>query len=99
MESQDNDIVYDPDQDPEEKRDLRRKYRSLYKSTTEGMTYYSALEVNWYDRITWKMRKAMQETSQRSSWWKRLNSRTLCSTKVRRLLNLPTHMFSHEDTQ
>ncbi|EPS93751.1 hypothetical protein FOMPIDRAFT_152928 [Fomitopsis schrenkii] len=34
-QSQVNGNVYDPDQDPEEKRNLRRQYRSLYKSTTE----------------------------------------------------------------
>lgn len=30
-----NDLAYDPDQDPEEKRDVRKKYRAIQK-TTDG---------------------------------------------------------------
>jgi len=29
-------LAYDPDQDPEEKRDVRKKYRAIQK-TTEGV--------------------------------------------------------------
>ena len=35
MDSGPNNLAYDPDQDPEEKRDVRKKYRAIQK-TTEG---------------------------------------------------------------
>ena len=35
-------LAYDPDQDPEEKRQVRKEYRSLHKDT-EGMLFLVAL--------------------------------------------------------
>ena len=68
-QSQVNGNVYDPDQDPEEKRNLRRRYRSLYKATTEGEAHLCILRSHTtvLNYPVGKMHKAMQETLQRSN--------------------------------
>ena len=43
MDSAPNNLAYDPDQDPEEKRDVRKKYRALQKTTEGGF----ALQKFW----------------------------------------------------
>ena len=41
----DSDFIYDPDQDPEEKRAVRKDYRSLAK-TVEGSSHYVSPRVS-----------------------------------------------------
>jgi hypothetical protein len=37
-------LAYDPDQDPEEKRDVRKKYRAFQKTTEGALQHFGSFD-------------------------------------------------------
>ena len=58
-----SDMIFDPDQDPEEKRAVRQNYRSLAKKI-EGMRIIC---YPFYNIIIWKIKGAQMILQQRNS--------------------------------
>ncbi|KAJ7769661.1 Nse4 C-terminal-domain-containing protein [Mycena maculata] len=80
------DLVYDPDQDPEEKRQLRRGYRSLHKTLDDPKAVHTAeelgIKVEQANHLFQKV-KNPQEATLDSSFF--VKTTTINSTKARGL--------------
>ena len=44
MDPEPHNLAYDPDQDPEEKRDVRKKYRAFQKTTEGALQHFGYFE-------------------------------------------------------